>query len=69
MLRVIIPIVIALSIIVGCVIYLNTDFTLNKGENDVTYNGVVYERVDLHYNIEHSEENAKKIGGYGQILA
>ena len=44
MLRVIIPIVIALAIIVGCVIYLNTDFTLNKGENDVTYNGVVYEK-------------------------
>lgn len=69
MLRVIIPIVIALAIIVGCVIYLNTDFTLNKGEEDVTYNGVVYERVDLHYNIEHSEEGAKKIGGYGQIYA
>ena len=69
MLRVIIPIVIVLSIIVGCVIYLNTDFTLNKGENDVTYNGVVYERVDLHYNIEHSEENAKKIGSYGQLYA
>ena len=69
MLRVIIPIVIALAIIIGCVIYLNTDFTLNKGENDVTYNGVVYERVDLHYNIEHSEENAKKIGSYGQLYA
>ena len=48
MLRVIIPIAIVLTIIIGCVIYLNTDFTLNKGENDVTYNGVVYERVDLH---------------------
>ena len=40
MMRVIIPIVIALAIIVGCVIYLNTDFTLNKGENDITYNRV-----------------------------
>lgn len=69
MLKVIIPIAIALAIIIGCVIYLNVDFTLNKGEEDVTYNGVVYERVDLHYNIEHSEENAKKIGSYGQIYA
>ncbi len=69
MLKVIIPIVIALAIIIGCIVYLNTDFTLNKGEEDVTYNGVVYERVDLHYNIEHSEEGAKKIGGYGQIYA
>ena len=74
MLKVIIPIAIALAIIIGCVIYLNIDFTLNKGEEDVTYedvtyNGIVYERVDLHYNIEHSEENAKKIGSYGQIYA
>ena len=69
MLKVIIPIAIALAIIIGCVIYLNVDFTLNKGEEDVTYNGIVYERVDLHYNIEHSEENAKKIGSYGQIYA
>ena len=69
MLKVIIPIAIALAIIIGCIVYLNTDFTLNKGEEDVTYEGVVYERVDLHYNIEHSEEGAKKIGGYGQLYA
>ena len=69
MLRVIIPIVVAITIIIGCVIYLNVDFTLNKGEEDVTYEGVLYERVDLHYNIEHSEENAEKIGGYGQVYA
>ena len=68
-LRFIIPIAIALAIIIACVIYLNIDFTLNKGEEDVTYNGVLYERVDLHYNIEHSEENAKLIGGYGQVYA
>ena len=30
-----------LAIIIGCVIYLNIDFTLNKGEEDVTYNGIV----------------------------
>ena len=68
-LRFILPIVIAVAIIIACIIYLNTDFTLNKGEQNVTYKGIVYERVDLHYNIEHSEENAKKIGGYGQIYA
>ena len=68
-LRFILPLVIAIGIIIACIIYLNTDFTLNKGEEDITYNGVLYERVDLHYNIEHSEENAKKIGSYGQIYA
>ena len=40
MLKVIIPIAIALAIIIGCVIYLNVDFTLNKGEEDVAYNGI-----------------------------
>ena len=69
MLRVIIPIVMALAIIIGCVIYLNVDTTLNKGEEDITYNGVVYERYDIHYNITISEENAKKIGTYGQVYA
>ena len=68
-LRFILPLVIAIAIIIASIIFLNTDFTLNKGEEDVTYNGVLYERVDLHYNIEHSEENAKKIGLYGQIYA
>lgn len=68
-LRFILPIVIAISIIIACVYYLNTDFTLNKGENDITYNGVVYERANLHYNISHTEVNAKKVGTYGQIYA
>ena len=68
-LRFILPLVIAIAIIIASIIFLNTDFTLNKGEEDVTYNGVLYERADLHYNIEHSEENAKKIGLYGQIYA
>ena len=69
MLRVIIPIVIALAIIVGCVVYLNTDFTLNKGEDNFTYNGVLYERTDMDYNLTISEDNAKYVGDYGQLYA
>ena len=57
----------AIVIIIACVIFLNTDYTLNKGENDITYNGVVYERANLNYNTCVSEEHAKKIGTYGQI--
>ena len=68
-LRFILPLVAAILIIIACVIYLNTDLTLNKGENDITYNGVVYERVSLHYNISHTEVNSKKIGSYGQVVA
>ena len=68
-LRFIIPLVSAILIIIACVIYLNTDFTLNKGENDITYKGVVYERANLHYNISHTETSSKKIGSYGQIYA
>ena len=68
-LRFILPIVIAVVIIIACIIYLNTDFTLNKGEEDITYNGVVYERVNAHYNIVISEKNAKYIGIYGQLYA
>ena len=68
-LRFILPLVAAILIIIACVIYLNTDFTMNKGERDVTYEGVVYERINLHYNIEHYEENSKKIGGYGELYA
>ena len=68
-LRFILPIAAAIVIIIACVIYLNTDFTLNKGENDITYNDVVYERASLHYNISHTEVNSKKIGSYGQIYA
>lgn len=68
-LRFILPLAIAIAIIIASIIFLNTDFTMNKGEENVTYNGILYERVDLHYNIEHSEENAKKIGLYGQIYA
>ena len=65
----ILPLVAAILIIIACVIYLNTDFTLNNGENDITYNGVVYERANLHYNISHTETSSKKIGTYGQIYA
>lgn len=69
MLRVIIPIVIALAIIVGCVIYLNHDSTLNQGEYDITYNGITYERTDIDYNLVISEDNARYIGDYGQLYA
>jgi hypothetical protein len=68
-LRVAIPIIIALAIIVGCIIYLNHDFTLNHGEYNVEYNGVTYERTLLDYNLDISEENAKYIGDYGEIYA
>ena len=68
-LRFILPIVSALTIIVACIIYLNTDFTINKGETDFTYNDALYVREDLHYNICHTEENSEKIGSYGQLYA
>jgi hypothetical protein len=65
-LRFILPLVIAIAIIIASIIYLNTDFTLNKGAEDITYNDVVYERFELDYNITITEEHAKKIGTYGQ---
>ena len=53
MLKVIIPIVIALAIIVGCVVYLNYDNTINSEENreNIEYNEIVYERVQIDYNL------------------
>ena len=71
MLKVIIPIVIALAIIVGCVIYLNHDNTINSEENaeNIEYNGVIYERTQLHYNLAISEKNSKYIGDYSQLYA
>ena len=71
MLRVIIPIVIALAIIVGCVIYLNYDNTINSEENpeNIAYNGVIYEKTQLHYNLAISEENSEYIGDYSQLYA
>ena len=61
MLKVIIPIVIALAIIVGCVIYLNYDNTINSEEDtdNIEYNEMVYERVDIDYNLAITEDNAK----------
>ncbi len=71
MLRVIIPIVIALAIIVGCVIYLNYDNTINSEENsnNIEYNGMIYERVDIDYNLAITEDNAKYVGDYSQLYA
>ena len=71
MLKVIIPIVIALAIIVGCVIYLNIDTTINSDEdpNNIEYNGLIYERVLIDYNLAITEKNAKYIGDYSQLYA
>jgi hypothetical protein len=71
MLRVIIPIVIALAIIVGCIVYLNYDNTINSDENrdNIEYNGIVYERVDIDYNLAITEKNSKYIGDYSQLYA
>jgi hypothetical protein len=71
MLRVIIPIVIALAIIAGCVIYLNYDNTINSEENynNIEYNGMIYERVDIDYNLAITEDNAKYVGDYSQLYA
>lgn len=73
--RVIIPIVIALLIIAGCVIYLSCDTSINNGAEDVLYNDIVYERTEFpNYNLEITEDNAKYVGdfmetyNYGQEL-
>lgn len=68
-LRMGIPLVIVIAIIIGCIVYLNHDSTLNHGEENITYNGVVYEKADLDYNLTISEANSKYIGDYGQIYA
>ena len=71
MLKVIIPIVIALAIIIGCVIYLNYDNTINSEENpdNIEYNEIVYERVQIDYNLAITEDNSKYIGDYSQLYA
>lgn len=71
MLRVIIPIVIALAIIIGCVVYLNYDNTINSEENreNIEYNEIVYERVQIDYNLAITEKNSKYIGDYSQLYA
>ncbi|MBO7303919.1 MAG: hypothetical protein J6V09_01685 [Clostridia bacterium] len=69
MARFIIPIVIALAIIVGCVIYLNYDTSINSGTDNVLYNDIIYERVEVDYNLTISEENSKYIGDFSQIYA
>ena len=71
MLRVIIPIAIALAIIIGCVIYLNYDNTINSEENpnNIEYNGTIYERILIDYNLAITEDNSKYIGDYSQLYA
>lgn len=69
MLRVIIPIVVAISIIIGCIIYLSHDSSINSGETDVLYNDIVYERVDISGNLRLYEDNSKYAGGdYKEIF-
>lgn len=65
----IIPIAIALAIIIGCVIYLNHDTSINSGTDNILYNGIVYERTLLDYNLTISEANSKYIGDFSQIYA
>ena len=71
MARIIIHIVIALAIILGCVLYLAHDTTINSDENpeNIEYNGIIYERTELDYNLTISEKNAKYIGDYSQLYA
>ena len=70
MLRVIIPIVIAVAIIIGCVIYLSQDNSINNGTEDILYNDIVYERVEMpNYNLELSEKNATYIGDFNETYA
>ena len=69
-LRVAIPIIIAVAIIIACVAYLAHDSSINSGEHDVLYNDIVYERVELPYNLRISEDNSKYSGGdYSEIYA
>ena len=68
--RVIIPIVIALLIILGCVIYLMQDFSINSGTADVLYNDTVYERYDqISFNLNFFETNAEYIGDFMETYA
>ena len=68
-LKFILPLVFAVVIIIVCIVVLNTDFTLNKGEEDITYNGIVYEKTLLNCNLTISEDHAKYIGDYSEIYA
>ena len=68
-LRVFVPIVFAVLVIIGCVIYLAHDSSINHGETDVLYNDIVYERSRVYYNLRFSEENSKYAGGdYSEIV-
>ena len=69
MLRLIIPIAVALAIIFGCVFYLNYDTSINSGTDDVLYNDIVYERTLLNYNLTISEDNSKYVGDFSQLYA
>ena len=67
--RFVLPLVIAVSIIIACVIYLNHDSSINSGETDVLYNDIVYERVEIGGNLRLYEDNSKYAGGdYSEII-
>ena len=65
--RFVLPIVAAVAIIIGCVIYLNYDPSINHGEDNIVYNGIEYERTILDYNLTISEENSEYVGEFSQI--
>ena len=67
--RFVLPLVSAILIIIGCVIYLTYDSSINSGTDNVSYNDIVYERFDLSYNMQISESNSKYIGDFAQIYA
>lgn len=71
MLRVALPIVMALAIIVGCIIYLNHDTTINSDDEpeNIEYNDIIYERVLIDYNLAITEDNSEYIGDYSQLYA
>lgn len=63
--RVITSIVIFAGIIIGCAVCLAGCSDINSGTEDVSYNGIVYERTDFpNYNLQLSENNTKYIGDF-----
>ena len=51
--------------------YLNYDNTINSDvdPNNIEYNGMVYERVEIDYNLAITEDNSKYVGDYSQLYA
>lgn len=67
--RFILPLVFAILVIIGCIIYLNYDYpTINSGTDNVVYNDIVYERTPITYNLEISDKNSEYIGDFKEIV-